>query len=143
MNAILFEDKLILRELSRNIDRNNDYMNMGFIKEPKYGEVYSDSILELSILIEKKSHKVIWDRYKDVNNETLLIQLLEDSHIYQQYKDVVTPELVQLGDNDTYESMLSRTPQIYQDSLIYKSNWEPLLPLFDVILEGKGSLITI
>lgn len=91
MKAIQVSNEMLIREVSKLIDRESNTFQAVFLLETIYGVVYSLETKGLSrnftIQFDKEKNPEVWVKVKDLTNEELVDYLLEILSLYISVKE--------------------------------------------------------
>jgi len=89
MKGILIDNRMLLREENRIIDRNSNYLSVFLSCEPFLGKTFTQETLEqvtkISISYSKTKTPEIWNNLKDTTNAEFIDHIF---CIIQEWKDV-------------------------------------------------------
>ena len=110
MKGILIDDRLILRESSRNIDRDINHMTVRLTIEPVAGVILQKETLSERVVIDYAINGFdcpeIWEEIKDVDNEAIILFIFVAAQEWLKvYKEENTNEPGQ-GWSDNYQGKI-------------------------------------
>jgi len=127
MKAIKFSDLMLLKEKTRQIDREDNYYYLTLKTDIIYGALYSESLFgtikEFTISIYKHSDPELWAIIKDLENGDLI------SFVYDEFEKFIEG--------------LTEEGEIPNDDPNFMLGMEPFLDIFGFLKDKEVSLMEL